>query len=237
MTKTESMIINEKYKQDRLIKREEEKRLKLIEKRKVSLERKKQLAIEKAKSSIWSKYKKQLARFEKQQRKRLEKKTREILWQRALKRNEEIETIAHMKKRVFKNFQRCIRFDSKDINQMVVPVDKPYEKFSWKSVDAGHFFSKHNNPHLIFDVDNVRPQTKWSNKMQLDWDGTWWQELLKRAGKVRYDKLMKKQANKKLKFDTLKLMENRWYWEKLDEKWKRERKKREKWHEYVRLKS
>ena len=99
--------------------------------------------------------------------------------------------MSKLKKYTFTDFQWCIRFDAKDKNWYVIPIDKPNNKILWNSVDAWHCFPKHNYPHLIFYKDNVRPQTKFWNKMQLDWIWTYLQEIKLRIWEEKFDILIK----------------------------------------------
>lgn len=221
--------INTEYKENKKIQKLKEKHLEKIEKHKVSQEQKMKLAREKKKADISASFDRKMKIWNNKQQKTLDRNMRKTQGKDPLKKNaKKIISVAWLKKRVFANFQYCFRYDEQDKNWYVIPIDKPHEKRLWnKWTDAWHFFPKYNFPHMIFNLDNLRPQTKHWNRMQLDGVWTYKNEIIIRLWKVKFEQLEKLAYNKSLKQKAIKDQSSRSYWDGLDVKWKSERKKRE----------
>ena len=71
----------------------------------------------------------------------------------------------------------------------------------------------------------MRPQTKFWNKMQLDWIWTYLQEIKLRIWEEKFDILIKMSENKTLKNKAIEEQSNRMFWVNKREYWKNERKK------------
>lgn len=169
----------EKYKSDQRLQKEKEKREKTIEKARIRQQEKIRLAIEKSKNNIITRNEKQLARFEKKQWTQAEKKAREILGLKQTKKTTKktSDSVTYWKDKALTEFQKRARlarsrsvYPSSD--PVVITRDTMQEKPRNKKVNGWHIFSKHNYPHIAFELNNCRPITSQGNRMQGDQIGS-----------------------------------------------------------------
>lgn len=167
----ESISIFSKYKDDQRIQKEISKRQKTIEKARNRWLEKIQKEIENSKNNIVARNEKQLARFEKKQRIQAEKKARDILWVKQTKKTikRTSDSVKYWRSKAYTEFQLYARISRADSDGRVMFWDGTYWYYN-QNCDWWHIYSKHNYPHIAFEILNCRPIGKQKNKMQ--WDNT-----------------------------------------------------------------
>lgn len=171
MDSIETLQAYKRYKDDKKVQNLLAKKQAELKKRQLSLEAKKQEAIEKAKEAISIRYEKQLAKIAKSKQRELNKQIRKVV---NLKPNKpKKKSDAKMKQNAYQEFQKYSKLSRMDKDGYVILVDTG-ERVYWRDCDWWHYRPKHNYPQLAFELDNVRPISKWTNKMQGDNVGIRW---------------------------------------------------------------
>lgn len=154
-----------KYLSDKKVQKQIEKAQKKIEKHQLSIEAKRERAIQKSKDDIMSKYEKQQARFLSRANRELEKQIRKAIGRKPLKKKER-----SMKQKALAEFQKYCKLARCNVKTGLLTLVDTGEVVKWndKKVNAWHYYPKHNYPHLAFDLDNCRPISRMTNKLQGD---------------------------------------------------------------------
>lgn len=161
-----------KYKSDKKVQKAITKAQEKIARHQLSIERKKILALQKSQDDVNIKYEKQRARFLRRSNEQLEKVIRRYINVKPLKKRE-----VSMKQKAFKEFQLYCRISRADDRWYITMVDN-LKKVHYTECQWGHFYPKHNYPHIAFSAINCRPISRQCNKMQWDNVGERWRDNL-----------------------------------------------------------
>ena len=202
----DSIETNKRWKEEQKLLKMEEKardgREKMILKRRSYRDGLHANAQEKVASLYGVKQAKDIAKRSKTHDKKRHKKI--MNQKRLIKGNKEIKYkkkdkgVRRSKNRSFSEVQKHARLLKCDDNGDLITID--WQPRRWNGCQGGHMYPKYNFPHMIFEIDNIRPQTARSNKKQLD---TVNHELLEevkiRIWQKKYDALIKRANNNTLK--------------------------------------
>lgn len=205
-----------KYKSDKKIAKEIAKKEKQIENRKLSFQKRHQELVENYKVGLSAKFERKLRSIEIKKQRELANLIRKSLNKKPLKpKPEKVDKIKNM---AYTEIQKYAKLIVADKDGYIITVDTNERlKRNDKSVQAWHWRPKHNYPQLAFELDNIHPIKKWTNKRQADMLGyEWEQKFIAKIWFARYQELASIADNKELKWQ----VRDRQYYVELYEKYR-----------------
>ena len=156
-----------KYKEDKRLKKLIEKSEKDIEKRRTSLEQKRIERIQSAKDRATTIAQKKLSKYVRKKDRWLNEKIRKELGRKPLK--QKMPSVDKIRNKAHSAVQKYAKLSKMDAEWYVILMDTGERvKRNDPVVNAGHLYGKKNYQHLAFDLDNIRPIKKRTNKKQGD---------------------------------------------------------------------
>lgn len=156
-----------KYKEDKRLAKLINKTHSDIEKRRTSLEQKRLERIQSAKDRATTIAQKKLSKYVRKKDRWLNEKIRKELGRKPLK--QKMPSVEKIKNKAHSAVQKYAKLSKMDAEWYVTLMDTGERvKRNDPVVNAGHLYWKKNYPHLAFDLDNIRPIKKRTNKKQGD---------------------------------------------------------------------
>lgn len=211
------------YKLQRKAEKIKSETLKKLEKNRLSLLDKSQESIKKYINDINIQYQKKTTKYMNKLTKQSQRKINNLIrldkW-KEIKVYKEKDNWKLWRKKSIAEIQLHSRLSNMDKNWNIFTMDLKWRHYT--ACSGGHYRSKHNNPQLVFEIDNIRPITGRTNKIQ--WDQPWYMRKDKFIEKIwqnRYDELDAISNDKELKEEHKKLNHNVEYLKEQYHKWKK----------------
>lgn len=156
-----------KYKEDKRLAKLINKTHSDIEKHRTSLEQKRLERIQSAKDRATTIAQKKLSKYVRKKDRWLNEKIRKELGRKPLK--QKMPSVDKIKNKAHSAVQKYAKLSKMDAEWYVTLMDTGERvKRNDPKVNAGHLYGKKNYPHIAFDLDNIRPISRWTNKKQGD---------------------------------------------------------------------